>query len=233
MTAILLEREKAKSATGEPTKAATMNGTDDTERKRQRGPAFIVSVLRQIYIQFAAVTGALSLAALLSHILVWQGVLLDMVEWWTTTVRPVVDFIYAPLVALLERILHIDVAIPIVLKDYLAVGLVLILSRWRGATGGWKGGAGQAVGNVRRRPFTALGLLLKTLFIWPFELVVLAQNMIFARRRFPDRSSEDLLQIRISHMIALLPVFYAIALVLLNWLLALVPTLLTRPDRKI
>jgi hypothetical protein len=208
-----------------------VNGRNDRERKRRSGAAFIVTVLRQIYIQFAAVTGALSLAALLSHILEWQGVLLDMVEWWAATVRPAIDFVYSPLVWLIDYAFGIDFQLPVPLNDYLAVGVVLILSRWRGATGGWKGGVGQAAGNLRRKPLAALWLLLKTLILWPLELVVLAQNMMFARSRFPERNADEIQQIRISHMIALLPVFYALALVVLNWLLAFFPTLLTRPKR--
>lgn len=208
-----------------------MTGTDGKDQKGQRAPPVIVTILRQIYIQFAAVTGALSLAALLSHILEWQGVLLDMIEWWASTVRPAIDFVYAPFVWIIEQIFRIDFQLPTALNDYLAVGIVLILSRWRGATGGWKGGVGQAAGNVRRKPFSALWLLITTLFLWPLELITLAQNMMFARRRFPDRSGDEIQQIRISHVIALLPVFYALALVVLNWLIALFPTLLTRPKR--
>lgn len=212
-------------------KAVTMTGTGDNERQLPGRAGFILTLLRQIYIQFAAVTGALSLAALLSHVLEWQGVLLDMIEWWAATVRPAIDFLYAPLVWLIELAFRIDFQLPAALNDYLAVGIVLILSRWRGATGGWKGGVGQAAGNLRRKPFAALWLLIKTLFLWPLELVVLAQNMLFARRRFPDRSADEIRQIRVSHMIALLPVFYALALVVLNWLIAFFPTLLARPKR--
>lgn len=208
-----------------------MDATHNSERPQPRRPRLVVTILHQIYIQFAAVTGALSLAALLSHILEWQGVLLDMIAWWAATVRPAIDFVYAPLVWLIEHAFRIDFQLPVALNDYLAVGIVLILSRWRGATGGWKGGVGQAAGNLKRKPISALWLLLKTLFFWPLELAVLAQNMMFAQRRFPGRSADEVRQIRISHMIALLPVFYALALVVLNWLIAFFPTLLTRPKR--
>ena len=144
--------------------------------------------------------------------------------------RPAIDFLCAPLVWLIEHAFRIDFQLPPILNDYLAVGIVDILSRWRGATGGWNGGVNHAAGNLRRKPFAALWLLLTTLFLWPLELVYLAQNMAFARRR-PDRNCEEIQHIPISHVIALLPVIYALALVILNWLIVLFPTLLTRPRR--
>ena len=179
-----------------------------------------------IYIQFTAVVGALSLLSLLSDIVELQGVILLMVEWWANQVRPVVDVVFAPLVALLDWVFPIEVTIPLVMKDYLAVGMVLILSRWRGASGGWKGGATKATRSVFRKPLGAILLLLRTVFVWPFELLLLTGNMLFAQRRFPERSDDELMQIRISHFIALLPVMYAIVLVVLNWALALFPFLL-------
>ena len=206
--------------------------TDDNDKPRAGLRSLLFTLARQIYIQFAAVTGALSLAALLSHIVDWQGVLLDLVEWWSGMVRPAIEFIYAPVILLMERLWAIDLALPAILQDYLAVGIVLILSRWLGATGGWKGGAGQAIGTLRRRPLGALGLLVRTLFIWPLELVGLARNALFARKQFPERSAEEILQIRLSHLIALLPVFYALALVILNWLIAAFPYLLTRGEKR-
>jgi hypothetical protein len=196
---------------------------------RPTAPKLFVAIIRQTYIQFAAVTGALSLAGLLSHVIEWEGVLLGLVNWWAETVRPIVHFVYAPLVGLFEFLLKVDLTIPPVVEDYLAVGLVLILSRWRGAAGGWKGGTTKAARNLLRRPLGALLLLLRTLFAWPVELTVLTANALFARRRFPDREDAEIRQIRISHLIALLPVFYAVALVLGNWVLALFPSLIARP----
>lgn len=191
-----------------------------------------LTLLRQFYDHFAGVTGALGIALFMSHFMEWQSWLLDLVNWWASNVRPIVDFLYSPIVRLLELVLKLDISIPVIIKDYLAVGLVLILSRWRGAIGGWKGGAMKAAGNLRRRPIGALVLLLRTLFAWPAELITLARNAFFTRRHFPERSDDEIAEIRASHLIALLPVAYALVLVFLNWMLALFPNLITRSPAK-
>jgi len=179
--------------------------------------------LSQAYLHCAAVLGALSLASLFSGVIEWQGVILALVSWWEATIRPVVDLIYGPVVMWFGGLLGLELAIPNILKDYLAVGLVFILSRWRGITGGWSGGSRKALESVRRKPFTYFSLLFRTLLVWPVEIFLLARTMLFAGSLFPERSSEEIRQIRLAHFISLLPVVYAFFLVLANWLLLLFP----------
>ena len=179
--------------------------------------------LSQAYLHCAAVLGALSLASLFSGAIEWQGVILALVSWWEATIRPVVDVIYGPVVQWFGGLFGLDLNIPNWLKDYLAVGLVFILSRWRGITGGWRGGSRKALDSIKRKPLTYISLLLRTLLIWPVEIVLLARTMIFAGRLFPERSVEEIRQIRVAHFIALLPVVYAFGLVVINWFIVLFP----------
>lgn len=183
----------------------------------------LYALLSQAYLQCAAVLGALSLASLFSGVIEWQGTILAVISWWEATARPVVEFLYGPIVRWFGSLFGLDLTIPDPLKDYLAVGLVLILSRWRGITGGWTGGSRKALNSIRRKPFVYISLLLRTLFLWPLEIVLLARTMLFARTLFPERSSEEIRQIRRAHFISLLPVVYSIALVIVNWLLIFFP----------
>lgn len=179
--------------------------------------------LGQAYLHFAAVLGALSLASLFSGVIEWQGLILSLISWWEATIRPVVDLIYGPLVRWFGGLLGVELSIPDPVKDYLAVGLVFILSRWRGITGGWSGGSRKAFDSIRRKPITYISLLLRTLLIWPIEMLLLGRTLFFARSLYPERSKEEIRQIRVAHFIALLPVVYAIGLVFLNWILVLFP----------
>lgn len=148
---------------------------------------------------------------------------MTLVLWWETTARPVVDLVYGPLVIWLGDLIGLKIEIPNIIKDYLAVGLVFILSRWRGITGGWSGGSRKALASIRRKPLTYFSLLFRTLFVWPLEILLLSRTMLFARNLFPERSSEEIYQIRLAHFISLLPVVYAFILVIANWLLILLP----------
>lgn len=179
--------------------------------------------LSQAYLHCAAVLGALSLASLFSGVIEWQGVILALVSWWEATIRPVVDLIYGPLVQWFGGLFGLELNIPIWLKDYLGVGMVFILSRWRGITGGWSGGSRKALDSIKGKPLTYISLLLRTLLVWPVEIVVLARRMIFAGRLFPERSAEEIRQIRVAHFISLLPVVYAFGLVVINWFVFLFP----------
>lgn len=183
----------------------------------------VYAFLSQAYLHIAAVLGALSLASLFSGVIEWQGLVLSLISWWEATIRPVVDLLYGPVVRWVGGLFGLELDIPVPVKDYLAVGLVFILSRWRGITGGWSGGSRKALESIRRKPTTYFSLLFRTLLLWPLEMLLLGRTLLFARSLYPERSLEEIKQIRIAHFIALLPVVYAFGLVILNWLLVLFP----------
>lgn len=186
--------------------------------KESWNKAFL-TLLGHAYVQLASVMGALSLGSLASNFIEWKGVILQLINWWADTARPVVDFIYAPLIDALERLMRVEIVVPVLLKDYLAVGIVLILSRWRGSAGGWSGGARRAIGSALRNFWRACFLLVRTLLVWPAEIVFLLRNLLFAGVLFSERTAEEIYQIRVAHFLALLPVLYSILLALANWLL--------------
>jgi len=207
------------------------------------------SFLRAAYIQFAAVLGAISLISLLVSITEIElfGVVLKLVNWWAETARPIIVFFYTPILAFFGNLLNITFELPIVVQDYLAVGVALILSRLRGAFEGWRntrnGEAdtlplakshkleGRVLSSLLRKPLLAFSILLRTLFVWPYELLLMIRILFSAKTLFPEKSDEYVRHVRSSHAIALLPVLYCLVLVVINWILALFPTLRIPPSR--
>lgn len=171
-----------------------------------------------VYIHFAGVIGALSIASLLSYVIEWRGFIHAAVDWWAGVVRPIVDLVFSPVVYLLDKYLLTDFYIPILVKDYLAVGIAFIFSRWRGAAAVWKGGTGGAARKIVKRFVMAPILLARTLFMWPVEMAAVFLNVFYARSRFPKhRGQEQIRQIRLTHALALLPVLYALFIVIANF----------------
>ncbi len=175
-------------------------------------------LLSIVYLHFLGVIGALSIALFLSHLVEWRGFIDTAVDWWAGMVRPIVDFVSSPAVHLLDKYLLRDFYIPVILKDYLAVGIVFIFSRWRGATAGWKGGTKGVTKKVFKRLVMAPILLARTLFVWPVEMATVFLNAFYARSRFPEcQDKAELRQIRLTHALALLPALYALFIVIANF----------------
>jgi uncharacterized membrane protein YiaA len=83
------------------------------------------------YLQISAVISVFALAAFLGHFvpLNWHGVLRDMVGVWNETVRPAVNFLLTiTIVSLLRWALNWHITIPLMVRDYVAVGIALYLS---------------------------------------------------------------------------------------------------------
>jgi len=118
------------------------------------------------------------------------------------------------------------------MKDYFGVGVALAFSRFRGALFGWKKPAvtdearptadrAKVLKSLLRKPFLAAQLLIRTIFVWPVEVVLMTRLALFARRVFPQATDEYVRNVRISHAITLLPIFYFILLVLASWVIGI------------
>ena len=177
-------------------------------------------IANQLTIQVASVFGAMALISFFDQIyevifavdLNFQGFLEPIAMFWQENFRPAVRLIFLPIVKVVRSLLGVDIEVPGVVLDYFAVGLTLVLSRWRGAAGGWRGGASKAVGNVLRRPMRVALLSLQTLVLWPLVVVGLIRTLLLADRLYPERGPDEISQIRFSHLLALLPVLFALSL---------------------
>lgn len=195
---------------------------------------FLWAIFKEAYLHFFAVIGAISLASLVATLDLydWPSSILQMIAWWKSIAYPVVDAIFAPVVSWISSLLDFEIRLSDAVKDYFGVGIALAFSRFRGALFGWKKPA--ATGEARpsadrakvlksllRKPFLALQLLIRTIFVWPVEVVLMTRLALFARSVFPQESSEYIRNVRISHAITLLPILYFILLIFASWVIGI------------
>lgn len=86
------------------------------------------------YKQVMNVLAALSLAFFVSrHFnLQWHGVIAELVDFWGTTVRPLTKILLDnTVVPLCAWLFHWRLSIPLLVRDYLSVGIILSLSAYR------------------------------------------------------------------------------------------------------
>jgi hypothetical protein len=136
-----------------------------------------------VYRQVGAVFAAFGIVALLGHWwhIGWRGWLQSVVQIWGLTVRPAMQWIFHVLITVPLGWLGVHFELPLWARDYLSIGLIVLLSTVREATR-----QGLLVQEIRRRPkgrrwheifiFT-IGWLPLTLFLWPltvsFEAAIL------------------------------------------------------------
>lgn len=168
------------------------------------------------YIHVLSVFGGVAFLAMLSELFQWQGFLPFLIDYWKMLFHPFADFLLLPFTLSLEWLLGFPIQFPDWLKDYLAVGGTMCLSRWRGISGGWNKGYSRAVSSMARNPLATVILGLRTLLVWPVELVHLFLGAAIPHKRFPEFPPESMGQIRRTHIYALLPVVYAVAMFALN-----------------
>ena len=168
------------------------------------------------YIHVLSVFGGVAFLAMLSELFQWRGFIPFLLNYWETLFHPFADFFLLPFTLSFEWLFGFSLNIPDWIKDYLAVGGTMCLSRWRGITGGWNKGYSRAVSSIKSNPFSVIVMGFRTLFIWPIELVHLFLGAIIPKRRFPDHPDDQIGQIRRAHIYALLPVIYAVAMFVLN-----------------
>jgi hypothetical protein len=115
-------------------------GTRKPGRRRIRA----VKLASGAYQQVASVLGAFSLFVFVSEVwhIGWRGLVGRLVGVWADYVRPAVKLITDAVVWPVEQMLHWDIEIPLVARDYFAVGLVLFLSFYRSVRSlNWLSGA--------------------------------------------------------------------------------------------
>ena len=195
---------------------------------------FFWAILKEAYLHFFAVVGALSLASLVATVDLfdWPSSILHMIAWWKSIAYPIVDAVFNPILSWISSFVEFEIRLSNAMKDYLGVGIALTFSRFRGALFGWKKPAvtGEArptadrakvLTSLLRKPILALQLLLRTVFVWPIEVVLMTRLVFFARSIFPESTEDYVRNVRISNAIPLLPIFYCIALVLVSWMISI------------
>lgn len=192
-------------------------------------------VLKHTYQHFFGVMGALSLASLVASLQLydWPLVVLGLIEWWKSIAYPVVDFLFAGILAFLSDLIQLEIRLNDVVRDYLGVGVVFCFSRFRGALFGWQRTVETDTGQVaksdparlfhslRRKPAKAVIMSARTLFLWPWETIHLARLAFFARSAFPDETDEYIRGVRVSHLASLLPIFYLALLIIISWTISI------------
>jgi hypothetical protein len=143
------------------------------------------------YQQVAGVLGAFAFAALVGHFvhLHWQGIVAELIGSWNAYVRPAVSFAFdVTIVAAVKLLLHRTVEIPLILRDYLSVGFILLLSTLRSLRLIPRDTIARMAPWVRT-PFMFFGfrgnsflLSLCTVFIWPYLVLKYFIHLIGLRR---------------------------------------------------
>jgi hypothetical protein len=89
-----------------------------------------------VYQQVTGILGAFALIALLGHIadFEWRGFIADLINFWNGTVRPAVAVVFEWLISKpLMWIFGWNFKVPLIVRDYLSVGTVCLLSFYRAA----------------------------------------------------------------------------------------------------
>lgn len=170
------------------------------------------------YSQVAGVVGAITLASFFAHFVDWRGAVSELVIWWSTMVRPLVSIFLDPVISFLNGVFGLELRVPVLVEDYLGVGFVLVFSRLRGSNVGWNDGSSRIARSIKNNLVASIGLLVRTILIWPLEVMRLAEQAMFAGKKFGDRSKEDVAGIRLTALLALLPALYFLVLWVVNFM---------------
>lgn len=87
-----------------------------------------------VYAQVTGVLSALTIAHFLRHFvrLDWHALIAPIIDGWAAIVRPLAHEILYWTAGLVARLLGVDIDFPLIVQDYLAVGLILLISYVRG-----------------------------------------------------------------------------------------------------
>src|SRR5688572_30286556 len=104
-----------------------------TDRKRKVSKA--AKVGWGIYQQIAAAFAAFGVAAMLGHFwdIGWRGFLGTIVGVWEATVRPATEWVFHVLITMPLSWAGINFETPLLVRDYVAVGIVIGVSYYRTA----------------------------------------------------------------------------------------------------
>lgn len=114
----------------------------------------------------------------------WRGILAELVDLWGAVVRPltkqVVDYAF---VIPFEWAFHIRVEVPLIVRDYLSVGIILLLSVLRARVR--LTGVDKGTGWIKILPLNRYGVFFYILsifvivFLWPFYAYELVATSFF------------------------------------------------------
>lgn len=167
-----------------------------------------------IYQQVAAVLGSFAFLVFLGNFvdIDWRSLLHELVEAWHDYVRPTVRWVVHIIVEVPLSWFGVQVEVPVLVRDYLAVGFVLIFSVVRVSVAGE--GWSAAFRNILL-PREGLHVLIWLPFVvlcWPLTLLVF---VLETAKSIIDR---DMVDFRLG-LVVVAPLVYALALVMLNYLL--------------
>jgi hypothetical protein len=196
------------------------------------------------YQQVAGVLGAIALMAFLADVLGLglRSIVAKLISVWSQTIRPVVKWMVDGVVWPINHFLNLHIVVPLRLRDYFAVGLILFFSINRTMTTAMRNFA-NALGNdstldvnVRTSMSVYAGMLAACILVWPIMLLsILAGWAMFlsspwARRRLRNwggrhlPSTDDQFNAFLragarSNFFSLLPFLYLVLLLVANCLL--------------
>ena len=165
------------------------------------------------YQQVAAVLAAFGLAALLGHFvdIGWRGILDELVGYWGGLIRPVTRSVLDVLVSTpLRWTFGWRVEVPLIARDYLAVGAILAASSIRIRVKAVIRLRGVPIGRDLFHEFfeSVLPVFVVLALIWPVILLSLVLLAIFSRDADFARDAR----------IAVLPIVYLGLLLVMNYL---------------
>jgi hypothetical protein len=177
------------------------------------------------YQHVAGVLGAFALAAFASRVfaLDWRGILADVVGVWDTYVRPVTKSVADAIVWPVERVFGWSIDVPVLVRDYVAVGLVLFLSFARATN--LTGERALIVVRHREQRRLTLLMLLSCLVAWPIVallMLLILPIVIPLMTRYVDEQGlprEGLGKRRQAMVLTLLPLVYLGLLLAVNYLI--------------
>lgn len=199
-----------------------------------------IRIVGALYFQLAAILGAISLASFLSelNLLEWRGLFIQLLDFWAQVGRPVFHFFLSPLLKTIELMCVCQVTVPDYGLDYAGVGFMLLFSRLRGTLGGWNRALLDPLDDTdfvsdKRNPLrsafkhlgSAIMLALRSVLIWPIEVLLMLRQLLLARRLHAGRSETYIRGVIWTHAYGLMPVFYCLFMIAGNWVLLAFPWL--------
>jgi len=143
-----------------------------------------------IYQHVVAVFAAFGIAAVISHWwrIGWKGWLETAVGIWDNAVRPVMASVFHYLVTVPLGWVGLDFQVPVVMRDYLSVSAIILLSWARSIIVGMRRVSDQRMVAAAK---TSLGLENDPIFIalfWPIYPIIAARNLTGELKQIRDLS---------------------------------------------
>lgn len=133
------------------------------------------------YTHVVGVLGALSIAGFLPNVvhIDWHALVSALIGFWADAIRPLAHYTLYWTVGLLLRTLGIDIQFPAIVRDYVAVGLVLLFSYVRAFASLHNFNVGVVVTDIRTFWKFWLLELVGVLVAWPVMLLLIVYRFIF------------------------------------------------------